>query len=65
MRYLFAFRDTATCETFRNALEAVGILCDIRNAESFPDGTQGPEIWVRDEDYESASNLINEIQNER
>ena len=65
MRYLFAFETAATCEMFRQALEAKGIQCDIRLAQAFPDGSQGPELWVRDQDYEEATELINGLQNER
>ena len=64
MKYLFAFRDTATCESFCRALDTAGIVCDIRTAHEFPDGTQGPELWVRDEDYEEAKSLISDFQRE-
>ncbi len=53
------------CRSFRRALEARDIVCEIRTASEFPDGTQGPELWVRDEDHERAERLVAELQSER
>ena len=41
------------------------IVCEIRTAHEFPDGTQGPELWVRDEDHDRAVRLVTELQSER
>jgi hypothetical protein len=66
MKYLFAFKDAEMCRSFRRALKSQGISCEIRNAQEFPDGTQGPELWVRDdEDYENAMRILDGLQSER
>jgi hypothetical protein len=66
MRYLFAFQDVEMCGSFSRALKAQGIACEIRSAQEFPDGTQGPELWVRDdEDYDRAMQILTSLQGER
>ena len=65
MKYLFAFKDAAMCKSFRRALEAEGIVCEVRTAYEFPDGTQGPELWVRDEAHDKATRLVAQLQSER
>jgi hypothetical protein len=65
MKYLFAFKDAAMCDLFLRELKAAGIDSEIRNAQEFPDGTQGPELWVREEDYNTAMQLVSDLQNER
>ena len=65
MKYLFAFKDATMCRSFRRALEAEDIVCEVRAAHEFPDGTQGPELWVRDEDHDRAARLVTELQSER
>jgi hypothetical protein len=65
MRYLFAFIDGAMCSAFQRDLKRAGITCEVRTAGEFPAGDQGPEIWVRDEDYAAAQSLLLTAQSER
>jgi hypothetical protein len=65
MKYLFAFGDEAMCSSLRRALKKAGITCEIRKAHEFPQGNQGPELWVCDEDYDKAKKLFTEILGER
>lgn len=65
MKYLFVFKDATMCRSFRRALEAEDIVCEIRRAHEFPDGAQGPELWVRDEDYERARRVVDMLLSER
>lgn len=65
MKYLFAFDDEAMCRSFARALKEERIACEIRYAIEFPDGTQGPELWVRrEENYDRAMRLLTELQRE-
>jgi hypothetical protein len=65
MKYLFAFEDETMCRSFARALKNEGIDCEVRNAIEFPDGTQGPELWVRNEaDYHKAMLSLAELQRE-
>ena len=64
MKYLFAFGHTYVCENVRRGLEEEGIVCEIHKARQFPDGTQGPELWIRDEDFEKAKELFEGMQRE-
>lgn len=65
MKYLFAFKDADMCSSFRRALKAEGIVSEIRNAREFPDGTQGLELWVQEDDYENAKRILSALQSER
>jgi hypothetical protein len=64
MKYLFAFIDEKRCSAFRRDLKRVGIPYETRTACEFPAGDQGPEIWVEDEDYDKARNLLVGFQSE-
>ncbi len=66
MKYLFAFKNVEMCLSLRRELKAKGIACEIRNAQEFPDRTQGPEVWVQDdEDYDRAVWILRRWQSER
>jgi hypothetical protein len=65
MKYLYAFGDEAMCSSMRRDLKVAGIGCEIRTANEFPQGDQGPELWVRDEDYDKARQLLTGILGER
>ena len=65
MRYIFAFNDADGCRWLQRALEAHGIVSEIRTAHEFPDRRQGPELWVRDEDYAKAKRTFEILQSER
>lgn len=64
MKYLFAFNDEKMCSAFRRDLKRAGIPSETRTACAFPAGDQGPEIWVRDEDYDQAHELLVASQSE-
>ena len=53
-----------TCDSIRRTLEEFNIVCEIRNREEFPDGTQGPELWVREQDYHRAKSLVFDLMRE-
>ena len=65
MKYLFAFSDVEGCRWLQRALALEDIVCEIHNAREFPDGRQGPEVWVRDEDYNHAQRIFADLQRER
>ena len=64
MKYLFAFPHEWLCNNIRRSLEKEGIKCEVHKARRFPDGTQGPELWVGDEDFERAKELFELYQKE-
>ena len=65
VKYLFAFDSDEISRIFRRALKAEGIACEIRRAQEFSQANQGPELWVRDEDYEKAMEILIEHQREQ
>ena len=64
MRYLFAYKDIATCERLSCELAVEGIACEVRHACEFPEGTQGPELWVSDADHDNAKDLVSLLERE-
>jgi hypothetical protein len=53
------------CRACQHDMKADGIVCEVRTAQEFPDGTQGPELWVAEEDYNRAMRLLSAFQSER
>lgn len=65
MKYLFAFSDIESCRWLKRELRRQGIISEIRTAHEFPDGTQGPEVWVREEDFPKAHEIYVSLAGER
>lgn len=65
MKYLFSFADMKMCSALRRDLKAAGVACEIHVAHEFPQGDQGPEIWVHNTDFKKAQSILRGFQLER
>jgi hypothetical protein len=61
MKKLLSSPDNPEVELVKNMLADVGILCEVRNGEVsgiVPVAPFYEELWVQDEDFEKASDLV-------
>lgn len=58
MKYLFALPPGGSWKNTEPDLKSHHVTYEIHHAREFPDGTQGPERWVREEDYDRAKDLL-------
>lgn len=67
MKPLFSSPDSAQVGFIRSLLEAAEIPCEVRN-EAVSQAMIGipfsPEVWVRDEDFEEAVQLLRDSRSE-
>ncbi len=65
MKRILASINSAEIGLAQSRLEAANIPCELRNelvSQAFPTTPFAPEVWVRDEDYEMAMQLL-EVDN--
>jgi hypothetical protein len=65
MKRVYASLNSAEVGLAQSRLEAAGILCELRNdlvSQAFPTTPFAPEVWVREEDYEMALQLLAEVK---
>jgi hypothetical protein len=61
MKKIFSSPDSAELELLRNMLEDAGVLCEVRNGDvsrTFPAPPFYEELWVADEEYAKATELV-------